>query len=147
MLGLILNIILLLNQQNQKTIPDFVQDFHEVSSKKEELIYIDTYYKSKNVDVKAYVVSLQMKQAKYKTFPWSKLSVFNKEKNKLNQLIKVYPNNIHLRYIRLVIQESTPKILGYNKNIKEDKLFLKLMLKKKDSSDYLDKFIIKNTSL
>ena len=147
MLGLILNIILLLNQQNQKTIPDFVQDFHEVSSKKEELIYIDTYYKSKNVDVKAYVVSLQMKQAQYKTFPWSKLSVFNKEKNKLNQLIKVYPNNIHLRYIRLVIQESTPKILGYNKNIKEDKLFLKLMLKKKDSSDYLDKFIIKNTSL
>ena len=88
-----------------------------------------------------------MKQAKYKTFPWSKLSIFNKEKKRLDELIKTHPNNIHLRYVRLVIQEKTPKILGYNKKIQEDKSFLKIMLKKKDSSDYLDKFIIKNTSL
>lgn len=138
-------ILYFFSTQNQ--VPDFVEYYHKVSTKEEELRYIKTYKKNNNVDVQAYVISLQMKQAKYKTFPWSKLSIFNKEKKRLDELIKTHPNNIHLRYVRLVIQEKTPKILGYNKKIQEDKSFLKIMLKKKDSSDYLDKFIIKNTSL
>ncbi|CAM1360044.1 conserved protein of unknown function [Tenacibaculum soleae] len=138
-------ILYFFSAQNQ--VPAFVESYHKVSTKEEELRYIKTYQQNNNVDVQAYIISLQMKQAKYKIFPWSKLNVFNKEKEKLNQLIKTHPNNIHLRYVRLVIQEKTPKILGYNKKIQEDKSFLKLMLKKKDSSDYLDKFIIKNTSL
>lgn len=139
--------MLFFNMQNQKRTPDFVKEYHEVSTEKEELSFINKYKNSKEVEVIAFVVSLQMKQAKYKTFPWSKLAVFNKEKKKLNALIETYPNNVHLIYVRLVIQENTPEILGYNKNIEEDKSFLKLMLKKKDSSDYLDSFIIKNTSL
>ncbi|MCT4699273.1 hypothetical protein [Tenacibaculum haliotis] len=131
----------------QDVTPDYVVKYHSVLSKKDELRYIETYQEKKNINIQAYVISLQMKQAKYKTFPWSKLSIFNKEKKRLDELIKTHPNNIHLRYVRLVIQEKTPKILGYNKNIQEDKSFLKIILKKKDSSDYLDKFIIKNTSL
>lgn len=131
----------------QDVTPDYVVKYHSVLSKKDELRYIETYQEKKNINIQAYVISLQMKQAKYKTFPWSKLSIFNKEKKRLDELIKTHPNNIHLRYVRLVIQEKTPKILGYNKKIQEDKSFLKIMLKKKDSSDYLDKFIIKNTSL
>lgn len=138
-------ILYFFSAQNQ--VPAFVESYHKVSTKEEELRYIKTYQQNNNVDVQAYVISLQMKQAKYKIFPWSKLSVFNKERKRLDELIKTHPNNIHLRYVRLVIQEKMPKILGYNKNIQEDKSFLKLMLKKKDSSDYLDKFIIKNTSL
>ncbi|WP_271406238.1 hypothetical protein [Tenacibaculum soleae] len=138
-------ILYFFSTQNQ--VPAFVESYHKVSTKEEELRYIKTYKQNNNVDVQAYVISLQMKQAKYKTFPWSKLSVFNKERKRLDELIKTHPNNIHLRYVRLVIQEKMPKILGYNKNIQEDKSFLKIILKKKDSSDYLDKFIIKNTSL
>ena len=133
--------------QNQEVVPGFVNEYHNVTTENQELSFIKKYKNSKEVAISAFVVSLQMKQAKYKTFPWSKLAVFNKEKKRLNALIETNPNNVHLRYVRLVIQENTPKILGYNKNIKEDKSFLKLMLKKKDSSDYLDKFIIKNTSL
>ena len=138
---------MLFNIQNQDSIPDFVKEYHEVSTEKEELSFIKKYKKSTEVNVLAFVVSLQMKQAKYKTFPWSKLKVFNKEKKKLNKLIESYPTNVCLRYVRLVIQENTPKFLGYNKNIKEDKLFLKSILDKEEDSDYLDKFIIKNTSL
>ena len=127
--------------------PDFVKEYHELTTKKEELNFIEKYKENSNIDIKAYVVSLKMKQAKYKFFPWSKLSVFKREKKALNQLIKTNPNNVHLRYIRLVIQETVPTILGFNKQIKEDKLFLKSILKKKDETDYLDVYILKNTSL
>ncbi|WP_055443978.1 hypothetical protein [Lacinutrix himadriensis] len=34
------------------------------------------------------------------------------------------PNNIELRFIRIGIQENTPKLLKYKGNIEEDKLFL-----------------------
>lgn len=141
-----LNISLFLNVSSLDT-PRFVEEFHAVSSKNEELSFIKKYENDQNNDVKAYVVSLKMKQAKYTFFPWSKLSVFNREKKTLNKLIKTNPNNVHLRYVRLVIQEKAPKILGYNKHVKEDKLFLKSILKIKDQTDYLDVYILKNTSL
>ena len=128
-------------------VPDFVEDYHNLSSKKEELNYIKKYEESKNNDIKAYVISLKMKQAKYKIFPWSKLVAFNKEKKVLNQLIKANPKNVHLRYVRLVIQENAPKILAFNKYIKSDKLVLISILKIKDKTDYLDEYILKNTSL
>jgi hypothetical protein len=38
--------------------------------------------------------------------------------------IKKAPNNIELRFIRLGIQENTPKILKYKGNITEDKLYI-----------------------
>ncbi|WP_064966646.1 hypothetical protein [Tenacibaculum ovolyticum] len=127
--------------------PKFVTDYHEVSNKKEELLYINKFQNSKEIAVKGYVISLRMKQAKYKFLPWSKLMIFKKEKNKLESLINKHPSNIHLRYVRLVIQEKLPKLLNYSSQINRDKEFLKKYLNKKDSTDYLDKYIIKNTSL
>ena len=127
--------------------PKFVTDYHEVSNKKEELLYINKFQNSKEIAVKGYVISLRMKQAKYKFLPWSKLIIFKKEKNKLESLINKHPSNIHLRYVRLVIQEKLPKLLNYSSQINRDKEFLKKYLNKKDSTDYLDTYIIKNTSL
>ncbi|CAM1363432.1 conserved hypothetical protein [Tenacibaculum sediminilitoris] len=128
-------------------VPDFVEEYHKLATKAQELSYINKYKKNKEVSIRAYVVSLQMKQAKYKIMPWSKLKIFNTEKNKLEELILKHPNNIHLRYVRLVIQENTPSILGYTSSIKEDKRFLKEALLKKDNTSYLHTYIIKNTSL
>ncbi|XRE43647.1 hypothetical protein ACIVBQ_001851 [Tenacibaculum discolor] len=127
--------------------PNFVIEYHELATKEAELSYIKKYKNSKEVSIQAYVVSLQMKQAKYKMMPWSKLKVFNTEKHKLETLISKNPNNIHLRYVRLVIQENTPSILGYKSSIKKDKQFLKEELQKKDSTNYLHTYIINNTSL
>ncbi|MCW3160986.1 hypothetical protein [Chryseobacterium oryctis] len=42
----------------------------------------------------------------------------------LENIIKSNPNNIELRLIRLSVQENIPKIVGYNKNLKEDKTFI-----------------------
>lgn len=139
--------ILFFFQSNISEVPDYINEYDKLSNKQEELIFINKYQNSKNIDVMAYVVSLKMKQAEYKVFPWSKLKIFNKEKKTLESLIKKHPKNIHLRYMRLVIQENLPKILNYNSSIKEDKFFLKNIMKQKDSTDYLDTYIIKNTSL
>jgi hypothetical protein len=144
MLALYLSILLFFPPNDT---PDYINEYDKLSSKKEELTFINKYQNKSNVDITAYVVSLRMKQAEYKFLPWKKLEIFNKEKKNLESLIKKYPKNIHLRYMRLVIQENIPKILFYNSNIKEDKIFLKQMIAKKDNTDYLDKYIIKNTSL
>ena len=88
-----------------------------------------------------------MKQAKYKFFPWEKITIFKKEKCNLERLIVEHPNNLHLRYLRLVIQEHTPKFLNYFSNIEMDKKMIHQFLLKKDETDYLDKYIINNTSL
>ena len=39
------------------------------------------------MSIQGYIISLEMKQAKYKVMPWSKLKVFNTNKNKLEELI------------------------------------------------------------
>ncbi len=144
MITLFLSILFFFQSNN---IPDYINEYDTLSSKQEELNFINKYKNTKNIDITAYVVSLRMKQAEYKIFPWSKLKIFNKEKKNLESLIKKHPKNIHLRYMRLVIQENLPKILNYNSSIKEDKIFLKNMIKQKDTTDYLDAFIVKNTSL
>ncbi|MGB1042426.1 MAG: hypothetical protein ACPGU6_03460 [Tenacibaculum sp.] len=134
-------------QTASKEAPVFFKEFQELKSKKQELRYIDKYKDNTNVNVKAYVVSLQMKQAEYAFFPWKKLQIFKTEKKKLESLIKTNPTNVHLRYVRLVIQEKLPGILNYKSSIKEDKRFLKQWLKKKDSLSYLKPFINKNIAL
>lgn len=45
------------------------------------------------------------------------------------------PNNIEVRFIRLGIQENTPKILKYKTNIEEDKLFILKQFKDISSSN------------
>jgi hypothetical protein len=143
----ILGVLFFMSFVGVKKAPDFVAEYHELDAKKAELTYIANYKNSKEVSIQGYVVSLQMKQAKYKTMPWSKLKVFNTNKNKLEELISKNPNNVHLRYVRLVIQENTPNILGYTSSIKKDKQFLKEVLQKKDSISYLHTYIINNASL
>lgn len=132
--------------QMAMTGPDLATQFHSLTDKKTETEFIATY-KNQSIDAQAYVLALEMKAAEYTILPWKKLNIFNSKKDELNTLIKDNPDNIHLRYIRLFLQENTPKILGYTDNIEEDKSFLIIKLKEKDSSDYLDKYITKHTSL
>lgn len=43
----------------------------------------------------------------------------------LESAIAKAPKNIEIRYLRLSVQEHAPKVVKYNNNIEEDKLFLK----------------------
>ncbi|MEQ3498711.1 hypothetical protein ABMY20_03015 [Tenacibaculum sp. SSH1-16] len=143
----ILGVLLFMSIISFNNAPNHVKKYHELVTKEAELAYIANYKNSKEVSIQGYIISLEMKQAKYKVMPWSKLKVFNTNKNKLEELILKNPNNVHLRYLRLIIQENTPSVLGYTSSIKKDKQFLKEVLQKKDSVSYLHTYIINNTSL
>jgi len=88
-----------------------------------------------------------MKKAEYTWNPIKKIQIFKKQKQRLNHLITNNPNNIHFRYIRLLLQEKIPQLLNYHKNTQEDKQKLNNWLSKKDSTDYLDIYIKQNTTL
>ena len=141
---LILIIVLFFSSANIKEV---VIEFHELKTKESEKIFINNYHESSKPSIIAYVCAIEMKQADYSLNPMAKLKTFNRTKKKLNQLIVNNPNSVHLRYIRLFLQEKTPSILGYTDFIEEDKLFLIEKLKMTDDSDYLDTYIYNNTSL
>jgi hypothetical protein len=128
-------------------IKEVVEEFHTLETRESEDVFIENYNQSSHPSILAYVCAIEMKEAEYKFNPFSKLKIFKHTKKKLDSLIQTNPTDVHLRYIRLILQEKTPSILGYNDNIDEDKLFLTSKLEILDDSDYLDLYIHKNTSL
>lgn len=124
-----------------------VQEFHLLETQEEELAFINKYKSESDPTLLGYVCAVEMKQAEYGINPFFKYKTFVTVKQKLDALIEAHPTNVHLRYIRLLLQENTPKILGYNENIEEDKYMLAEKLEINDESDLLDDYIYKNTSL
>ena len=57
--------------------------------------------------------------------PISKWNTFKKGKGNIEQAIKIEPDNVELRFIRLSIQKNIPSFLGYKSNIDEDIEFIK----------------------
>jgi hypothetical protein len=68
------------------------------------------------------------------------LSHFSKGKNQLEEVIRKYPNEIELRYIRFAVQNGSPFFLGYKEDMAADK---KIILAKLDQQDW--SFDFKNT--
>ena len=54
----------------------------------------------------------------------NKVDAFKEGKDLIEYAIEQEPNNIELRFIRLGVQENTPKVLKYKENIDEDKIFI-----------------------
>jgi hypothetical protein len=128
-------------------IKEVVEEFHALQTRESEAVFIENYTQSSQPSILAYVCAIEMKQAEYRHNPISKLKIFKHTKKKLDSLIQTKPTDVHLRYIRLLLQEKAPGILGYNDYIDEDKIFLTSKLEVIDDSDYLDLYILKNTSL
>ncbi len=79
-------------------------------------------------------------KAKFVKSKKEKKEYFKEGVSLLESAIKVEPSNIEIRYIRLSVQENSPKFLGYHKNIEEDKQFI-LKNYKSISSAELKEFI------
>ncbi|GHE34679.1 hypothetical protein GCM10017764_17280 [Sphingobacterium griseoflavum] len=73
---------------------------------------------------RGYEAAYHMFMAKHSGNPLKKMSYFKDGKKMLDKEISANPNNVELRYIRLLIQFYTPSYLGYRGNIEEDKDFL-----------------------
>ena len=132
---------------SSSNIKEVVKEFHNLRTRQSEVVFVENYSLSSQPSVLAYVCAVEMKQVEYSHNPISKLRIFKHTKKKLDSLIQTNPTDVHLRYIRLLLQEKAPNILGYNEYIDEDKLFLTNTLEIADDSDYLDLYIYKNTSL
>lgn len=68
----------------------------------------------------AFEGTLLMKKAALVPNPGNKLNLFKSGHKKLENAIAQDSNNAELRFLRLMIQEHAPKVLGYHKNIEED---------------------------
>lgn len=53
-----------------------------------------------------------------------KIATFKKGAGLIEETIESNPDNIEYRFIRYIIQENAPKILKYNSNLTEDKVFI-----------------------
>jgi len=73
--------------------------------------------------------------AKHVFNPLKKMSYFNEGKNTMEAAIKSDPKNLEVRLMRLITQESVPKLLGYYQNIEEDRNFLTRDYKKTADND------------
>ncbi len=88
------------------------------------LAALNHYNESNNTTLAAYKACATMMMANHCFNPFSKFSYFKKGKSLLEKCINHESENIEARYLRYAVQSSSPKYLGYNKSIQEDKEFL-----------------------
>lgn len=88
----------------------------------------------------AYLGALIMKSAQFPSTPKEKIAVFKEGKELLEASISKEPKNGEFRFLRLAMQEKSPKILHYNSNLEEDK---KILLDTYDSLEFTVKKVIK----
>ena len=93
-------------------------------------------------DINALRGALLMKKSGVIKNKREQLSLFKQGKVLLDNEIRNNPTNAEYRFLRITIQENAPKILGYNKDIEQDKAILENSYKmlsstvKKAISDY-----------
>lgn len=82
-------------------------------------------------------------KAKFAKTIKEKKSLFAEGVKLVENAVKSEPNNVEIRLIRLSIQENTPRILNYKKNIDEDKKLLLSNLAEQNQSlkEYIKKYI------
>ena len=78
----------------------------------------------------AYEGALLMKKAALAGGAKKKLDLFKKGHKKLEAVLQKDSSNAEFRFLRLMIQEHAPGILGYNKEMEKDKLYIKNNFKK-----------------
>ncbi len=80
----------------------------------------------------AYLGALNMKKAGLLKEPSEKLKLFKKGHQQLEDCIQKDSANLELRFLRLMIQENSPKILNYHANQSQDAAYLRKNYRKLD---------------
>lgn len=131
-----------------------VRDLYKASSSSKEkaIAFYNTLKNVKTTDgyvLNSYKAASIALKAKYEKGIKNKKALFKEGVLSLEKNIAKHPNNIELRLIRLSIQENTPKLLKYKKNIFEDKSFINKHLKKvtdKKLRNYIKTFVLQSKS-
>lgn len=94
----------------------------EITDKLErDLANVDSENNATLLAYKGAVLTLKAKFSKSKN---DKKEFFKEGVSIIENAIKADSSNIEIRYLRLSIQENSPKFLGYHKNIDNDKKFI-----------------------
>jgi len=83
-------------------------------------------------DKDAYVGTLTMKKASFGGSPGKKLNLFKAGHKQLEAAINREKDNAEFRFLRLMIQENAPGVLGYKTDIKSDSDFVRKSYKDLD---------------
>ncbi|AFL80417.1 hypothetical protein Aeqsu_0914 [Aequorivita sublithincola DSM 14238] len=86
-----------------------------------EFSNVDSSSKPTLLAYKGAVLTLKAKFAKKKS---DKIDFFKEGVSLIESAVKAEPSDIEIRYIRMSVQENSPRFLGYHKNIEEDKEFI-----------------------
>jgi len=92
-------------------------------------------YAENNTVINGYRGVSTMIEAKHMFNPLSRWNKFKEGRAMMEDAIKTDVNNFELRYLRFAIQTSVPPVLGYSKNIEEDKKLLIAQLERVKDSD------------
>ena len=120
--------------------------YYKVNLEEKELKDFENYLlnnvKTTNPELEGYKAVLWFLKARDYYNPYKKYESFTKGKKELEFILKKYPNNIELHFLRLTIQENLPSFLGYNNNISEDKKFIKEKVKEiKNDPDLVQRIV------
>ncbi len=77
-----------------------------------------------NPTLLAYKGAVLTLKAKFSKSKEEKKKYFKEGISSIENAIKADSSKIEIRYLRLSVQENSPKFLGYHKNIEEDKKFI-----------------------
>lgn len=106
------------------SIEEVRQNFWQVESIEKTEFYIDQLESEKSIEGQGYLAGMYFMKSRYAGFPLTKMKYFKKGKNLLDELIVTNPENIELRYLRLIMQYQIPEFLGYHENKESDFLYI-----------------------
>lgn len=92
-------------------------------------------YTATDKTIDGYKALISFLMANHVFNPFYKMHYFNEGKKILNTAILQDPQNVELRFLRYVIQSELPEVLGYTKNIYEDKEFIIHSIKENTIND------------
>ena len=95
---------------------------NEITAKLDtELTKVNSTSKAVLIAYKGATLTLKAKFAEKRS---DKKDFFKEGVSLIETATKAEPSNIEIRYIRMSVQENSPRFLGYYKNIEEDKQFI-----------------------
>lgn len=99
--------------------------------------------------ISGYRAAAQILEAKVTTEKNKRKTFVKNGASALESLIKSNENNTELRVIRMSVQENIPKIVGYSKNLKEDKTFILNNYSKQNAGlkTYIRKFAMQSKTM
>ncbi len=113
---------------------------HHVKEDCEKLLKLT---KDKDMPVyKGYHATAIMISSKYVSNPFKKMPVFNAGKSDLEDVISENYDIVENHYLRYACQMVIPKILGYYKNIEEDRAILVKYIKEHVDDDFIQHMMI-----